>query len=50
MDLADQLGFLVINETPVVGLFFRQEGLQRCLELCQQMTHEVLPETKITPV
>jgi beta-glucuronidase len=26
MDLADQLGFLVIDETPAVGLFFHPEG------------------------
>ena len=29
LDLADELGFLVIDETPAVGLFFRQDGLER---------------------
>ena len=49
MDLADQLGFLVIDETPAVGLFFRQEGLQRRLELCQQMTREMIARDKNHP-
>ncbi len=29
MDLADRLGFMVIDETPGVGLFFDQEGLEK---------------------
>ena len=28
LDLADQLGFLVIDETPAVGLYFRDDGLE----------------------
>ena len=28
MDMADRLGFLVIDETPAVGLFFFEEGLE----------------------
>jgi beta-glucuronidase len=42
MDLADRLGFLVIDETPAVGLFFQSEGLDRRLELCQQYTRELI--------
>jgi beta-galactosidase/beta-glucuronidase len=34
MDLADRLGFLVIDETPAVGLFFAEDGLARRLQLC----------------
>jgi beta-glucuronidase len=29
LDLADQQGFLVIDETPAVGLYFRQDGLEK---------------------
>ena len=29
LDLADQLGFLVIDETPAVGLYFREDGLEK---------------------
>jgi len=38
MDLADRLGFLVIDETPAVGLFFDEPGLERRLQLCRQYT------------
>jgi beta-glucuronidase len=49
MNLADRLGFLVIDETPAVGLFFRGDGLQRRLELCQQMTKEMIARDKNHP-
>jgi beta-glucuronidase len=49
MDLADRLGFLVIDETPAVGLFFREDGLERRLELCQQMTREMIDRDKNHP-
>jgi beta-glucuronidase len=49
MDLADRLGFLVIDETPAVGLFFREDGLQRRLELCQQMTRATIARDKNHP-
>ncbi len=49
MNLADQLGFLVIDETPTVGLFFQEEGVKKRLELCQQMTCEMISLDKNHP-
>lgn len=46
MDLADRLGFLVIDETPAVGLFFQEEGLERRLALCRQYTQEMIARDK----
>jgi beta-glucuronidase len=49
MDLADRLGVLVIDETPAVGLFFAEEGLERRLELCRQYTREMIARDKNHP-
>jgi beta-glucuronidase len=49
MDLADRLGFLVIDETPAVGLFFAQKGLERRLELCRQYISELVARDKNHP-
>jgi beta-glucuronidase len=49
MDLADRLGFLVIDETPAVGLFFDEPGLERRLELCRQYTQELIQRDKNHP-
>ncbi len=49
MDLADRLGILVIDETPAVGLFFREEGLERRLQLCRQYTEELIARDKNHP-
>ncbi len=49
MALADQLGFLVIDETPAVGLFFEESGLERRLELCRQYTRELIARDKNHP-
>jgi beta-glucuronidase len=49
MDLADRLGFLVIDETPAVGLFFAEQGLERRLELCQQYLRELIGRDKNHP-
>jgi beta-glucuronidase len=49
MDLADRLGFLVIDETPAVGLFFRTDGLQRRLDLCRQYVQELISRDKNHP-
>ncbi len=46
MDLADRLGFLVIDETPAVGLFFDEPGLDRRLQLCRQYTQELIERDK----
>jgi beta-glucuronidase len=47
--LADRLGFLVISETPAVGLFFQEDGLDRRLQLCRQMTQELIARDKNHP-
>jgi beta-glucuronidase len=49
MDMADRLGFLVIDETQAVGLFFAEEGLERRLELCRQYTSELIARDKNHP-
>lgn len=49
MDLADRLGFLVIDETAAVGLFFEEAGLERRLELCRQFTSELIARDKNHP-
>ena len=49
MNLADRLGFLVIDETPAVGLYFREDGLERRLELCRQYTQEMIARDKNHP-
>jgi beta-glucuronidase len=49
MALADRLGFLVIDETPAVGLFFAEEGLDRRLQLCRQYISELVARDKNHP-
>ncbi len=49
MDLADRLGFLVIDETSAVGLYFDEQGLARRLELCKQYTRELIARDKNHP-
>ncbi len=49
MDMADRLGFLVIDETPAVGLFFFEEGLEKRNRLCQQMIREMIERDKNHP-
>jgi len=49
MDLADRLGFLVIDETPAVGLFFAEEGNERRLQLCRQYIDELVDRDKNHP-
>ena len=49
MDLADRLGFLVIDETPAVGLFFAEEGLEQRLAVCRQYVHEMIARDKNHP-
>ena len=49
MNLADRLGFLVIDETPAVGLFFAEAGLERRLALCRQYTEELIARDKNHP-
>lgn len=49
LDLADKLGFLVIAETPAVGLYFREDGLARRNELCLQYTRELVLRDKNHP-
>jgi beta-glucuronidase len=49
MDLADRLGFLVIDETPAVGLFFRDIGLKRRGELCASFVRELIQRDRNHP-
>jgi len=49
MDLADQLGFLIIDETPAVGLTFIKEAVERHLELCKQYVKELITRDKNHP-
>ncbi|GAB4433005.1 MAG: glycoside hydrolase family 2 protein [Chloroflexi bacterium OHK40] len=48
LDLADQLGVLVIGETPAVGLWFG-EGWERRLERCQELTAGLIARDKNRP-
>lgn len=47
--LADRLGYLVIAETPAVGLFFAEAGLARRLELCRQFTQALIERDRNHP-
>ncbi|MFN2302471.1 MAG: glycoside hydrolase family 2 TIM barrel-domain containing protein, partial [Anaerolineales bacterium] len=49
MDLADQLGFLVIDETPAVGLFFNPDGYEHRQRLCRQYVTEMILRDKNHP-
>ena len=49
MDMADRLGFLVIAETPSVGLFFAEDGLNRRQELCGRYVRELIARDKNHP-
>ncbi len=49
MDLADRFGFLVIDETPAVGLFFAEAGLTRRSELCAAFTRELIERDRNHP-
>src|SRR5262249_21185368 len=49
MDLADELGILVIDETPAVGLFFAEPGLNRRLELCRQYVRDMIARDRNHP-
>jgi beta-glucuronidase len=47
--LADQLGFLVISETPAVGLYFREDGLEHRSQVCEQYVRELVTRDKNHP-
>ncbi len=49
VDLADQLGFLIIDETPAVGLFFTEPGLAKRNAVCQQYIRELIDRDKNHP-
>jgi beta-glucuronidase len=49
MDMADRLGFMVIDETAAVGLFFVGPGLEKRNQLCKQMIREVIDRDKNHP-
>lgn len=49
MDLADHLGFLVIDEIPAVGLTFTKDAIGRQSELCSQYIKELIMRDKNHP-
>lgn len=49
MDLADKLGFLIIDEIPAVGLTFNRTVIERELELCSQYIQELISRDKNHP-
>ena len=49
VQLADQLGFLIIDETPAVGLFFTGDALARRNEVCKQYIREMIDRDKNSP-
>jgi beta-glucuronidase len=49
LDMADELGFLVIDETPSVGLYFREDGLEKRNALCEQYVREMIARDKNHP-
>ncbi len=46
LDLADKLGFMVIDETPAVGLFFKNPGMEKREKLCKQYIREMIDRDK----
>jgi beta-glucuronidase len=49
MDLADRLGFMVIDEIPAVGLFFSEPGLQRRQDLCSAYLRDLVQRDRNHP-
>lgn len=49
VELADQLGFLIIDETPAVGLYFAEPGQAKRDALCQQYIRELIDRDKNHP-
>ena len=49
MQLADRLGFLVIDEIPAVGLYFTEDGYEKRLALCQQQLAALIERDKNHP-
>jgi len=49
MDLADRLGFMVIDEIPAYKLFFAEAGLERRLSMCCQYVQELIARDKNHP-
>lgn len=49
LQLADELGVLVIDETPNVGLYFREEGAEKRAQLARQFVRELIQRDKNHP-
>ncbi len=49
MELADRLGFLVIDEIPAVGLTLRKDVIERQQELCDQFIEVLIKRDKNHP-
>lgn len=49
MDMADRLGIMVIDETPAVGMYFNDDGLEKREKLCRQYVRELIARDKNHP-
>jgi beta-glucuronidase len=49
MDLADRLGFLVIDETPAVGMFHHGDGLAHRMRVWEQQIREMIARDRNHP-
>jgi beta-glucuronidase len=49
LDLADKLGFLVLDETPSVGLFFNEAGYDRRLDLAKRYVRDLISRDRNHP-
>jgi beta-glucuronidase len=49
LDLADRLGLLVVAESPAVGLFFHEPGLERRREVALRLVEELIERDRNRP-
>ncbi len=49
LDLADRYGLLVVAETPAVGLFFHEPGLERRQEIALRLLEELIERDRNRP-
>lgn len=49
LDMADRLGFLVIAETPLVEMYFHEDGLNERMRTWAQLTREMIARDKNHP-
>ena len=49
MELADRLGYLVIAETPAVGMYLHEAGAEHRLDLCRHYVEQLIARDKNHP-